>query len=272
MLLGGLDIFLFASLGITAGLLAGLLGIGGGMVIVPGLFYLFTLLKLPGDSLMHMAAGTSMCIMLCTSAASTWAHQSKGHVQWGIFKKIIAAIGIGVVSGNLLANRLNTEVLELLFGLLLLSVAIKILLAWKPKQDLERELPGNATTNAVGWAIGFKSGVLGVGGGALSVPFLLYCGLPMNQASGTSASFTLPIAVFGTLSFMLISGDQAAIPWATGYIYWPAFLLVAPFTVLGAPIGAKLSRVISAQKLRMVFAFLLLFLSAKMLGGVEHIV
>lgn len=263
---------LFALLGITVGTLAGLFGIGGGMIIVPGLFYLFHLFQLPEESLMHLAAGTSMSIMMCTAAASTWAHHAKGHVHWSIFRTVISGIGVGVISGILLASYMPSAVIELIFGLFLLAITIKILLDKKPKADHVAVNPPDFTAaSAVGMVIGFKSGVLGIGGGALSVPFLLSCGLPMNQASGTSASFTLPIALIGTLGFMLVSGGDTLVPWSTGYIYWPAFCLVAPFTMMGAPIGAQLSRVLPANRLRVVFATLLLFIGLKMLAGTGYL-
>ena len=270
--MGLLDVGLFAALGMAAGTLAGLLGIGGGMVIVPGLFYLLRLLHLPEASIIHLAAGTSMCIMVGTATASTWAHHSKGHIHWPMFKNVILGIALGVVSGNLLANRLQANTLELIFGLFLLVITLKLFLDFKP--DVKEEpinIPGMAATSAVGALIGFKSGVLGIGGGAISVPFLLYCGLPMNKASGTSASFTLPISIIGTMSFMLLSSAETAIPWSTGYIYWPAVLMVAPFTMLGAPLGAKLSRIVPANKLRLVFATFLLFISLKMLAGTGYL-
>ena len=265
--MGLLDICLFAALGLTAGTLAGLLGIGGGMVIVPGLFYLLRLLHLPEEAIIHVAAGTSMSIMVCTAAASTWAHHAKGHIQWPMFKNVSVGIGLGVVAGNLLANHLQAHALEFIFGVFLLMVTFKLFRGFKTSvQEEQMRVPSLATTNAVGALIGFKSGVLGIGGGAISVPFLLYCGFPMSQASGTSASFTLPISIIGTLSFMLLGGTENTIPWSTGYLYWPAFLLVAPFTMLGAPLGAKLSRIVPADQLRLVFAMLLLFISLKMLA------
>jgi len=266
------QIALFGLLGITAGTLAGLLGIGGGMVIVPGLFYIFTLMKFPEESLMHMAAGTSMCIMICTATSSTLSHHLKGHIQWPVFRNILAGIGLGVLCGNLLGNHLHTDVLELIFGLFLLSISAKIFLDFKPGSG-EQGTPGFLLTSLVGTVIGFKSGVLGIGGGAISVPFLMYSGLPMRQVSGTSASFTLPIAIIGTTSFMVFGNSalSSAIPGSTGYIYWPAFCLVAPFTMLSAPFGAKLSQVIPADKMRTVFACFLLFLSFKMLSGTEPV-
>lgn len=260
-----LNLLLFAGLGVVAGTLSGLFGIGGGMVIVPGLFYLFQLMDIPRDALMHMAAGTSMGIMVFTAAASTWSHHLRGDVQWPLFRRIIGGITCGVILGNLLAERLHTNWLELIFGVFLLAASIKILTDWKPTAQ-EPEMPRSWVSGLVGSAIGFKSGVLGIGGGALSVPFLLSTGLSVKQASGTSASFTLPIALVGTTSFLLLTGHETGVPWATGYILWPAVALVAPFTMLGAPLGTKLSHALPAQRLKSMFAAFLLLLSLRLLA------
>lgn len=258
---------LFAILGLTAGVMSGLFGIGGGMVIVPGLFYLFGRMDLPHEMLMHLAAGTSMCIMIFTSASSTWFHHRRGDVHWHIFRAIMGFIGTGVIIGNLLANRLSTDWLELVFGLFLLVVALKLLLDWQAAAKGAAISPQLWLVALVGIAIGFKSGVLGIGGGAISVPFLLFSGLPVSQASGTSASFTLPIALVGTLVFMLTAGQVDALPWATGYIYWPAVLLIAPFTMMGAPLGTYLSHVLPGQRLKVLFSAFLLLLGLRLVGS-----
>ena len=263
-MLGGWDIVLFAVLGLTAGILSGLFGIGGGMVIVPGLFYLFRVVDIPHGSLMHMAAGSSMCIMMFTSASSAWSHHLRGDVQWLIFLRILPAIALGVILGKLTSYRLNTDLLECVFGLFLLFVSLKMLLNWLPKPEKPGQ-PQAWLTNLVGTILGFKSGVLGIGGGAISVPFLLYSGLPMSQASGTSASFTLPIAFVGTLSCLTLTTSAAQIPLSTGTIYWPAVALVAPFTMLGAPLGTRLCHQIPSNQLKRGFAVFLLFLGLKLL-------
>ncbi|MEM6452340.1 MAG: sulfite exporter TauE/SafE family protein [Cyanobacteria bacterium P01_D01_bin.105] len=291
------DLALFSLLGITAGTLAGMLGIGGGMVIVPGLFYLFSVIHLPEAALIHMAAGSAMGIMLFTASASTWSHHARGDVQWNIFKQVVPGIGIGVVSGTLLSSHIDPHWLEIIFGVFLLVVSSRILLTWTPKSDEahsdeahsdearsediseedggeenkraedNRQPPSRPVASAIGSLIGLKSGILGIGGGALSVPFLLYCGLPMTHASGTSAAFTLPIAITGTLAFGLFAPTDAQIHWSTGYIYWPAIALVAPFTVLGAPLGTLLSHRVPAKSLKRLFALLLLGVGSKMILG-----
>jgi uncharacterized protein len=261
-----LDLLLFAGLGLTAGTLSGLFGIGGGMVIVPGLFYLFGLMGLPHGALMHLAGGTSMCIMIFTAASSTWFHHRRGDVHWHIFRAILGFIGVGVIVGSLLANHLSTDWLELVFGLFLLLVSLKMLLDWRVMAT-EAKSPRLWITALVGMAIGFKSGVLGIGGGAISVPFLLLAGLSVSQASGTSASFTLPIALVGTLACLMTRGQGEVILGATGSVYWPAVILVAPFTVLGAPLGTHLSHVLPGQRLKALFALFLLLLGLRLSGS-----
>lgn len=258
------DVALFAALGLTAGTLSGLFGIGGGMVIVPGLFYLFQIVDIPHESLMHMAAGSSMCIMMFTSASSAWSHHLKGDVRWQLFLRILPAIALGVTLGKLFSYHLNTEILECIFGIFLVFVSLKILLDWLPKPENPGQ-PRPWLTTAMGTIIGFKSGVLGIGGGAISVPFLLYSGLPMSQASGTSASFTLPIALVGTSSCLLLAHQVTAIPLATGSVYWPAVALVAPFSMLGAPLGTRLCHQVSSQQLQRGFGAFLLFLGLRLL-------
>ncbi|WP_008313558.1 sulfite exporter TauE/SafE family protein [Leptolyngbya sp. PCC 6406] len=261
-----LDVSLFAGLGLLAGTLAGLFGIGGGMVIVPGLFYLFQVMALSEASAMHLAVGSSMGIMIFTAIASTWSHHRRGDVQWGIVGQILPAIAVGVLTGKGLAHNLSAAALEICFGLFLLFVSLKMLLNWLPTPE-EPSPPRFGLTALVGIAVGFKSGVLGIGGGAISVPFLLYSGFSMGQASGTSSAFTLPIALIGTLLCVTLTIPGQAIPGTLGTVYWPAVALVAPFTMLGAPLGTRLCHVVPAQRLKRLFALFLLFVGGRLLWG-----
>jgi uncharacterized membrane protein YfcA len=265
-MLSVLDLWVFGGLGLLAGTLSGLFGIGGGMVIVPGLLYVFQVMDLPSVSVMHLAGGTSMAIMIFTALASVGSHHRRGDVQWPLVRRILPAIAIGVLSGKVLSNHLNTYWLEVCFGLFLVVVAAKILLNWFPAPDPPRT-PGPWWTHGVGTVLGLKSGLLGIGGGAISVPFLLHSGLSMGQASGTSASFSLPIALIGTMTCLTLVPPGGSFPGTWGTIYWPAVLLVAPFTMLGAPLGTRLCHLVPAKSLKRLFALFLLFLGLRLLWG-----
>ncbi|NJN20338.1 MAG: sulfite exporter TauE/SafE family protein [Leptolyngbya sp. RL_3_1] len=266
-MLSVLNMSLLGALGLVAGTLSGLFGIGGGMVIVPGLFYLFGVMGLPEMTLMHLAAGTSMTIMIFTATSSMLSHHLRGNIQWPILWRILPAIAVGVILGKLLANQLNSQWLEGFFGLFLLAVALKLGLGLPTPEQVTAPLKPK-WINLVGTVLGFKSGILGIGGGAISVPFLLYSGLSMGQASGTSAAFTLPIAIIGTASCLWLVPPEIGVTGVTGTVYWPAVALVAPFTVLGAPIGAQLSHVIPQAQLKRLFALFLLGLGLRLLGDI----
>lgn len=260
-----LPALLLSLLGLSSGLLAGLLGIGGGMVIVPGLFFIFQLMQIPMSILMHLAMGTSMCVMICTASASTWTHQLKGDIKWDFLPKILPGIFLGLVFGSFVSQHLSTRLLEYIFAIFLLIVSLRILLRRKATLEPQLKTPKLPFINLVGMAIGLKSGLLGIGGGAISIPFLMYCGLPMTEVAGTSASFSLPISILGTFSLGLLAASQTDFPLTIGYIYWPAVLLIAPFTMFGATLGTKLSHLIPSEKMRLIFAWFLMLVSIKML-------
>ncbi|ACK68907.1 protein of unknown function DUF81 [Gloeothece citriformis PCC 7424] len=260
-----LSAFLLSVLGLSSGLMAGLLGIGGGMVIVPGLFFIFQLMGIPHNLLMHLAMGTSMCVMICTATASTWTHQLKGDIRWDFLLKILPGIFLGLMIGSSASQHLSTRLLECIFGFFLLFVSVKILLKGKLTTQKQSQSPKLSFINLMGTIIGLKSGLLGIGGGAISIPFLIYCGLPMTEVAGTSASFSLPISILGTFSLGIFATTESNFPLSIGYIYWPAVLMIAPFTMFGASIGTKLSHLIPAETMRFIFAWFLLFVSMRML-------
>ena len=261
--------WLLILVGSGAGILAGLFGLGGGVLVVPGLLFVFWLLKFPTAVLMHLAIGTSLSIMICTATSSVWAHQRNGNILWPVTGRVLPGIICGVVAGTLLANRMNGRWLEILFGVFVLILSMKMFTGFRG-QRTHRNMPGRGAMFSFGTAVGLKSGLLGVGGGILSVPFLTYCGLPMKKAAGTSASFSWPISIMGTISFIIVSHGKLSIPGATGYVYWPAFICVAPFAALCAPIGAGIHNRVgesSDRILQRVFAVLLFLVGVKMFTG-----
>lgn len=259
-----LYIGLYILTGVFAGGMAGLLGIGGGVVVVPALALIFRYSGFPPDLVMHMAAGSSLTAMILTAQASVRAHNQHGRILWSIYRKLVGGIIVGVICGAIIADFLHTRVLSVFFGVFLLAISAKMLII--PHKRTKRRLPGPVGRNAVSFAIGAKSGMLGVGGGALMIPFLTSCNIPMRNTTGISALCSFTVAILGSISFMMVGWDQSNLPaWSTGFVYWPAVLLVSIPSMLVAPLGASLSYKVRVTFLRRVFAVFLLVTGIHML-------
>lgn len=258
-----LSLLLYVLLGIVTGLFSGILGIGGGLVVVPGLAFIFTLSHMPIDATMHMAAGTSLAIMIVTATSAIISYQWRGNIPWKVVLKLLPGIIVGVVAGVFLASFLSTRILELLFGLFLLIISIQMIMLMKPKPT--RTLPRWWWLISIGLLIGGKSGLLGVGGGAITIPFLTYCNVPMRKASGASITCTLPIAIVGSLCFMVSGWHALDVPHSIGYVYWPAFISVSIASLIFAPIGVILGHRMRTHLLKRLFGIFLLFVSLHLL-------
>jgi uncharacterized protein len=258
---------IYAIIGAFAGLMSGVLGIGGGVIVVPGLLFVFQYSAqpiIPEQYCMQVAAGTSLAIMILTSQASLRAHLRIGEVLWEQFYKLWPGIVWGVVCGALLARITPTYWLKIIFSLFLLTVAIKMLTdlhVTHPKRS-----PKTWVNRLVTFIIGFKSGLLGVGGGVLVVPYLTYCGLDVRKIAAVSNLCTLTVALVGTTVF-IITGYKVMQPiaYATGYVYWPAVLAVAIPSTLVAPFGAKLNYLVPVKHLKFMFIIILFITAANML-------
>ncbi len=258
------DLTAYLMLGSVAGLLAGLLGVGGGLVIVPVLAWLFHRAGISPELLMHMAIGTSLATIVFTSLSSVWAHHHHGAVLWEAFRRMSPGIILGAMLGAVLADRLPGDSLRLIFGLFTLGVAIQMGLNLRTTPH--RNLPGRWGMVGVGTVIGMVSAVVGIGGGTLSVPFLQWCNVPIRQAVATSAACGLPIAVAGSLGFVIAGLNTQALPsWSSGYLYWPAFVGIVVASMLFAPMGARLAHRLPAAALKRFFALFLAFLGMRML-------
>lgn len=245
--------------GVFAGLISGIMGIGGGIIVVPALLFIFQYNPaFPPELLMHMAAGSSLAIMLFTSQASIRAHHKLASIQWSLFNNLWPGIILGALSGAFLANQLPTHLLKIFFGLFLLFVVYKMLRSinfTKPHST-----PARWINALVSYVIGLKSGLLGVGGGTLIIPYLNYCGVAMKTIAPISALCTLTVAIIGTMVFIFTGWSEPGLPaYSTGYIYWPAVLPVALFSSLFAPLGAKLTYVLPVKQLTYGFVTLLFF-------------
>ncbi|MFH0784078.1 MAG: sulfite exporter TauE/SafE family protein [Pseudomonadota bacterium] len=255
---------IYCAVGGVAGILAGLLGIGGGLVIVPMLVYVFEISNIPHELIMHLALATSMASIMFTSISSFMAHHRRGAVHWDVVKKIVVGILTGTFLGSCFASSLSTNFLKIFFVIFLYFVATQLLINKKPKGG--RELPGMAGMFAVGNIIGAVSSFVGIGGGTLSVPFMLWCNIKVHNAIGTSAAIGLPIAVAGTVGYIYGGWNVAALPpYSVGYVYLPGLVGIAAASVLTAPLGVKLAHSLPVDKLKRVFSLLLLVVATKML-------
>lgn len=252
------------ALGAMVGFLAGLLGIGGGMTLVPLLTILFAAERFPATHLVHMAVATSTAAMLFTALSSARAHQQKGAVLW----PVVVAMGPGIVLGSLvgpqIASALPTRAFAAVFGAFTWFAATRMLI---PKRTRAvRELPRKPALFGVGTGIGAVSSLLGAGGGFISIPFLERHNVNIRNAVATSAALGVPIAVVGTLGFILAGLRQPDLPrGSAGYVYLPAMAAIVVASTLVAPLGAALAHRWPAAKLRRAFAALLYALGAYML-------
>lgn len=259
---------LYLGVGALVGLLAGLLGIGGGIVIVPLLSMTFGVLGLSSDNLHHLALGTSLATIMFTSIASFRAHHAKGGVAWPVVRQVAPGIIIGTLAGSWLAAQLSTRFLKGFFVVFLYYVAVQLLLNMKPKAH--RELPGWIGCSIVGLVIGVVSSLVGIGGGTMSVPFLLWCNVDIYLAIGTSAAIGFPIALAGALGYLLNGLWVGGLPpYSLGFIYLPALVGIAAASSITAPYGVQLAHRLPVTMLKKVFAFFILLVATKMLVGLS---
>ncbi|MCB2182301.1 MAG: sulfite exporter TauE/SafE family protein [Desulfobulbaceae bacterium] len=257
-------LLIYPALGAVAGVLAGLLGIGGGLVIVPMLAYVLPSQGVDSTHVMHLALGTSLASIIFTSISSLWAHHKRGAVRWDVVIKITVGIMAGTFAGACVASSLPTNVLKGIFMVFLYYVSAQMLIDKKPKPS--RNIPGNLATTAVGGVIGAFSSLVGIGGGTLSVPFLVWCNVPIHHAIGTAAAIGLPIALSGAAGFLWKGMGGAGLPsYSWGYIYLPALVGMVCFSVLTAPLGARLAHSLPVSKLKKAFACLLFAVATRML-------
>lgn len=251
-------------LGAFAGLLAGLLGIGGGLIIVPILTFMFTAQGYPHDFIVHMALGTSLSSILFTSVSSVLAHHKRQAVLWPIVFRITPGIIAGTFFGTYVAAWLSTNVLKGFFSVFLYYVSVQMLLGIKPKPS--RSIPKTPGMFAAGGTIGIFSSLAGIGGGTLSVPFLSWSNIAMHRAIGTSAAIGFPIAIAGTTGYILNGLKVTGLPDHTlGFVHLVALGSIVAASILTAPLGARLAHAMPVDKLKKIFACLLFVLATRML-------
>lgn len=253
------------ALGSVTGFLAGLLGIGGGMLLVPFLTMLLTAQGVPVEHVVHMAIATSLATIMFTSISSVRAHHARSVVLWPVARVLAPGILVGSLAGAQIAGALPTGIVALLFALFVGFSATRMLMNKKPKPS--RQLPGALGMFGMGNLIGALSSFVGAGGAFLSVPFMLRCNVPAHNAVGTASALGFPIAIAGTLGYVIAGWRVLGPPtWeSAGYLYLPALLLVSAASVLTAPLGARVAHAMDVRQLGRSFAILLYALAGYML-------
>jgi uncharacterized membrane protein YfcA len=247
-------------IGTCTGFLAGLLGIGGGMLMVPFLTVILTHRGFPADYTVKAAVATSLATICFTSLSSVRAHQQRGAVLWHVVKVLAPGILVGSLVGARVAVALPGKVLGIVFAVFVAFSATQMLLNRKPEPT--RTLPGPAGTFGVGMVIGWLSSMVGAGGAFVSVPFMTWCNVRIHQAVGTSAALGFPIALAGTLGYAWAGRDLPAMPGAVGYLYLPGLIVISIASMLLAPLGARTAHRMDITPLKRAFAFVLYGLAA----------
>jgi uncharacterized protein len=256
-------IVLLLTMGCVAGFLAGLLGVGGGMLLVPGLTWLAARLGHAPDYGVKMAVATALATIVFTSISSLRAHHQRGALRWDIVWRLAPGIVAGTLLGVQVVRWIPSAALALAFAVFVGYSATQMFIDRKPTPS--RQLPGTPGMLAAGGAIGVLSALMGAGGGFVSVPFMVWCNVAMHTATATSAALGLPIALSGSIGHLVAGAAvQGEPPGAIGYIYIPALVLIASASVLFAPLGARMAHRLDVKQLKRVFAVLLYALAGSM--------
>lgn len=256
-------ILLCLLLGAFAGLIAGLFGVGGGLVLVPFLVWLYEGIGFDKELIMIMAVATSLATIIVTSIASGFAHHRLGALHWQTVYRLAPGILAGAAMGSLIADSLPSGALRIVFAGFLIYVALRMGFRIQPESG--HLAPKPVWLAGAGGVIGAVSAILGIGGGTLTVPFLVKCNYSMRHAVAISSACGLPIAVSGTVGYVILGWGNTGLPeWSLGYIYLPAFFGIIALSAPLAPVGAKLAHQLPAQRLKRCFAVLLLFMAVKM--------
>lgn len=262
------SIALLIVLGAAVGFVAGLLGIGGGMLMVPFMTMLLTAQGFPSDAIIKVAIATSLTTILFTSLSSVRAHHLRGAVLWPVVASLAPGILFGSLIGAQIAAYMPNRLLAVLFAVFIGFSAVQMLLNRKPKAT--RQLPGSVGMFGAGSGIGALAALVGAGGGFVSVPFMAWCNVPIRTAVATSAALGFPIALAGSIGYA-IAGWNVPLPnWTLGYIYLPALVCIAIASVLTAPAGARTAHALPTDKLRRIFALVLFSLAAYMMWKAFH--
>ena len=255
---------IYLLMGLFVGFFAGLLGIGGGLILVTLMVYLFTVQGFPADRLLHLALGTSIASIIFTSISSLRAHHKHGAVRWDILRMAVPGLIVGTLFGTFVADQMKSKYLAIFFVIFVYYSAVQMFANVKPKPT--RQLPGRFGMTVVAIIVGIVSSLVGVGGGVMTIPLMSLCNVPMRQTIGTSAALGLPIAIAGTVGFIVTGlGKDHLPPLSVGYVYLPALIGIVIGTFVTVPWGAKAAHSLPVSTLKKIFAVILFILATKML-------
>ena len=259
-----LEIILYLALGAIVGTLAGMLGVGGGLLIVPILAAIFAYQDMSPPIIMHIALGTSLASIAFTSISSVYSHHQHQAVSWHRAIKLTPGILLGAWTGGLLASHLSSDFLKPVFAIFESLVAGYML--WGNKASSHNKKPSLINFNLSGSVIGFVSSIVGIGGGTMTVPWLMWHGSSIHKAIATSAAVGFPIALSGSTSYLYMGWNQASLPqYSLGFIYLPALFCITLSSVFFAPLGVRIAHKLDIKKLKRLFAGLLLILAGYLL-------
>lgn len=253
-----------ALLGAIVGFFAGLLGIGGGLIIVPVLIYLLPLLGIGAELAFPMALATSLASIIFTSSSAALAHHKNGNIPWPLAKKLVITVAIGAILGAVIAGMLSLKALTIIFASAVLILAAYMFLSIKVERTAT--LPTNWVLQLIGLFTGVLASLMGIAGGAILVPILMYYSLSIRQAIGVATASGIVVALFGALGYVIIGFGQSDLPsWSIGYIYLPALLGIVLTSSLFAPLGVKAGAKLPLRYLKKGFALFLMLVAIKMI-------
>lgn len=257
------ELITFLALGAATGLLSGLLGLGGGVFMVPALYFIFEYMGFEHENLMHLVIGTSLATMVANSAISTWSHHKKKAVTWSMTKHLLPGCIIGCIVGVATAEFLPSEFLARIFGVIITLISLYYLIPNIPQFSIHN--PSTTTLTVSGGALGFLSSLLGIGGGTIAVPLLISFKMHVRNAVATSSSFTFFTSLIGTIGYLSIGWRESFFPNSFGFIYLPAFLVMTVGSMLFAPLGVKLAHFLPSKALKLIYSIVLCLIGVTMI-------
>ena len=250
--------------GAFAGVIAGLFGVGGGVVIVPALYYTLKVLGFP-DQAMHVAVGTSLATIIATSVRSVLAHNEREAVDWSVLKGWTPFIVLGALAGAVIADNISGRELTIVFAVMAAILSAQFIFG-RPSWKLAEDLPGGLPRAGIGGGIGIMSSLMGIGGGVFGVTLMTLCGRPVHQAVGTAAGFGAAIGLPGAIGYMVAGwGESGLPPFSIGFVSLPGFVFIALLTTALAPVGARIAHSMDAKLLKRLFGVLMALTAMNML-------